>query len=270
MGISVLVFTYNNHKYLAECLSTVVPELREDDELILLDDASDPPFDFSEFEHLKGVLAFELKIYQSKLNLGTNNLIIASRHLVSKAFVKFIAGDDYFQKGWRFEMESVISSLNGLEVAYGPVIINGTSVGSNSKFLRDPSLGNLLRYKGCIFAPSVIMPREALSFINQDFDLIEDKPLWVNLLLSKFSFRYYQEAIVHYRIHNDSVQSNKGIPTLRYLNDRIKYLKIQGSLSNRLPNKILIWVKIIFLKFVSKNRHLLRNNSFVIYMYRFI
>ena len=79
-----------------------------------------------------------------------------------------------------------------------------------------------------IFPHSTIIAKNTVfrECIDLEFDLVEDHPLWINIILSKFKIIFSSKPTIYYRRHNNQLTKtiNKQI-LKRTAKDRRKFLK---------------------------------------------
>lgn len=266
-GLSLIILTYNNHNYIRECLNSIIPELLDSDQLILLDDKSDYPI--HEFvEDLVLDLPCEIVFKYLDRNIGTVNALYSVRNDISKDLVKILSGDDYFLRGWRGKIASISQTNTNKTAFFGPVTTKNGIVHPNPKFIANNNLNSFLCNKGAILAPSVILTKASFEFLNLKFKIMEDKPWWINLFLAHYKFRRYEDPIVFYRLHDKSVQRTGGIPSKLYLMDRIRYYKLARIHLKSITSRIILSIKIFIVLNLIQAKSNYSKSRVMLFFYR--
>lgn len=109
-GISIIIPVYNAEKYIRQCLESLM-EIKEDDEIILVNDGSTDK---------SRQICREYEKYNIKLFNQNNSGVSAARNVgiqnASKSWLMFVDADDYLVKGWRKSVDEIINNNKDADV----------------------------------------------------------------------------------------------------------------------------------------------------------
>lgn len=111
MKLSIVIPVYNAEKYIEECLASILPEMDDDVELLLIDDGSKD----SSYRLIKKYKKENIRVFHHE-NHGvsyTRNVGIVE---ASGDYIQFVDADDRLSQGWK---KVVLSECNGIvDVVY--------------------------------------------------------------------------------------------------------------------------------------------------------
>jgi glycosyltransferase involved in cell wall biosynthesis len=117
MNVSVCMATYNGERYIAEQVASILPQLGENDEIVILDDAS--------LDRTTGLLESlgdsRIKVYRNTHNLGHVQTFSKVISLATKPFILMADQDDVWLGG---RVDAMCEALRG-----------SVLVSSNSEFM---------------------------------------------------------------------------------------------------------------------------------------
>ena len=201
MKLSFLITYHNEGAWLSECLQSIVPQLRDDDEVVVYDDASTDaaaPFLLRDQR---------VRCIRGSANVGPararNELIRASKG----SHLHFHDADDLCAGTWRDRVSSAFDE--NTDVVFTDVeSFNATGERwtnvMNVKRLAET--GDLLAFalRGGMLAPSGTYRREAIDRVGgyrADLWQSEDYDFHIRLALSQPAWRVIPEDLVHIRRH---------------------------------------------------------------------
>lgn len=221
--ISVCIATYNGESFIRRQIETILPQLSENDEIIVSDDgSSDATIQIVEAFH-----SSQIKIVK---NQGRHGYTANYEHALSCAkgdIIIFADQDDEWEpnkvKRCLVELETcdfVVSDASIID-AYGQIT-------DESFFrLREPKrtfLGNLLKfgYLGCCIAFRRHVLDKVLPFPKNHVMCSHDN--WITIVsMAYYRYRVLDDKLVRYRRHGKNVSNIDKIGTHTSLLFKIKY-----------------------------------------------
>jgi glycosyltransferase involved in cell wall biosynthesis len=214
--VCCVVMSYNSSDTIIYTLDSIISQNLIPHRLIITDDASTDSSRSVIRKWLcinESYFAFTELIFPDT-RLGTNNILSDALHYVEEPFIKAIAGDDILCPGYfkesltifeKHNPDVILSTVDFID-SLGNVL---NSIESNT-FLNF----NILMYLGRftrryfilhqMFIPSVgaIFKTSTLRNVrSSEFFLIEDWPMWINLLWGRYTIYFSHRLTVQYRIH---------------------------------------------------------------------
>jgi len=206
--VSVIVPLYNGQRFVDRCITSVLNQTFTKFQLIIIDDAS---LDESVNLVTKYLTDSRVELYINEKNMGaayTRNLGL------SKAIfplIAFLDCDDFWELD-KLEVQVLFMQKNHCAISYG----NYNIIDINNNYIKLvsnlPEQINYIGYlKNTIFGTSTtIINKEIageISFVN--YRTRQDLILWLSILKNGHKAMLFPGVHVHYRIHNDSLSSNK-------------------------------------------------------------
>ena len=245
--VSILVPYYNDEKYLAECIKSVLAQSYTKFELILLNHGS---IDSSE----KIANSFkDNRIKHIKLSYnygaGTGILVLKFLQEAKGKYIKLFCADDVMPHDALYHLVSYMDKNPEIDFAFGDML---DYVGNSDSFQINTSsswfeniliprkkverqnevyvanLNNIYRdYMNCVTDfplpyPANIIRRNALENIeiNKSFIMMFDMSLWFSLLLNNKKIGFCKKVVTYYRRHNEQMSSmlhiNKNLIVISY------------------------------------------------------
>lgn len=238
--ISIVVITYNSAEYLIETLESAKAQTYPNIELIITDDcSSDKTIDIcTEWIHKNGSRFKQAKIVQTEYNQGITANCNRGLSNASGDWIKFIAGDDILKESCLQDNFDFINSNSTINVVISQYqVFNVEFKTSNYLAVRPPENLNLFfdmsaekQYEYMIAnCPALIlglfMRRNTLTEVggfDQRFKNIEDIPLLINLLKSKFKLNYLPVITAFYRVNLTSMSNQKSLFYKKVIKDALR------------------------------------------------
>lgn len=125
MSISFIIPIYNVEKYLKQCIDSVLGQVKEEDEIILVNDGSK---DRSNLICKKYLKMFPDKIiYIEKENGGLSSARNVGIRQATKDYIAFVDSDDYLKQGYVEVLENAVNNNTVDVVMFGyETFPNGT------------------------------------------------------------------------------------------------------------------------------------------------
>ncbi len=205
--ISVVIPTHNRTDNLIEAIKSILAQEVLPDEVIIVDDASQPPVELGLLPEYQDKIA--LKIHRNSISKGAN----FSRNIgIQKAtgqWVSFLDDDDLFLPEKIKNLKSVIlNEEQNIDLIYHPAIIcmvnEGIDYISKPKdFNNDKDIFKSLLIRNQIGGTSMVtVNRQKLIEVGM-FDAIlpalQDYELWLRLAKNKADFFYINQPLTKYQ-----------------------------------------------------------------------
>lgn len=224
--VSVCMATYNGAAYLAEQLDSILVQLTEADELVVVDDGSTDETPAM----LQGVEDPRIRVHRTERNLGYVGAFGEALALARGEYLVLSDQDDIWPEG---RIEALVTALAGAEVAVGNVVdlehrqplpspVRGRpwQLPSRTSAHR---MRNLLRiWAGVIpyFGSAMAVRRSALRHILPfPTYLTESHDLWIATVGNVAgSIRHLDDVVVWRRLHESNASTSRPrsfIPVLR-------------------------------------------------------
>lgn len=204
--ISVVIPCYNQEKYVAECLDSVLAQTFPDFEAIVVNDGSTD-------ESLKILEEYAKKDKRIIILNQSNQGVVASRNnAINVARGKYIYpldADDLIAPTCLEKLYQAIENHKG-DIITSRVLKFGEETGE--MFLNKPTKFNLIK-ENCLVNAALFKKSDFLAVGGYDalFNKgIEDYDLWLNMVLrAKLKIYRVQELLFHYRIKKIEESRNK-------------------------------------------------------------
>lgn len=203
MKISVCIATYNGEKYIKQQLNSVLPQLTENDEIIISDDLSSD----TTLEIIKSIDDNRIKIYSG---IKFDSLIqnFENALLKSTGDIIFLCDqDDFWEENKVSHMLKALGS-NDLVISDCTIVDSQLNILLPSFFevngSRKGILKNIIKnsYIGCCMA----FNRKVLNYALPFPKLIPMHDIWIGLVAEKVgNVTFLNEKLLKYRRHGDNV-----------------------------------------------------------------
>lgn len=224
--ISVCIATYNGERYISEQLNSILPQLGQEDEIIISDDGSSD----STLDIIKSVNDKRIRIIKNTGTHGINsNFGNALKHARGE-YIFLSDQDDIWLTG---KVERCLKEMREVDLVMHDAIITDYSLNPQNKNLfselsiKEGFVSNLIRnrFTGCCMA----FKRKVLDYVlpipsSQCF--FHDN--WIGLLCElKGSVRFIPFNGLYFRRHADTnslAGTGKGMPIYKKIRSRISLL----------------------------------------------
>ena len=210
---SICMATYNGAKYIKEQLDSIIPQLRDDDELIVSDDASKD-------DTLKIVESYNdprIKIFHNENHGVAHNFENAMRQ-ASGDIIYFADQDDVWLPGKLDKMEKFLK-----DGGYDTVLCNCSLVDANLNVIKErhydekwPMKKSLLRniINNCWLGACMCFTKQVKDACMPFPPKVVAHDLWVSYSAQKhFKCGYQDEVLQLYRRHENTVSFTGGKST---------------------------------------------------------
>jgi len=214
--VSIVVCSYNQGKYIKECLDSVKAQTYPNIQLIVADDAS-PDNSVQVFQNWISENNYPAFTNFHQKNTGLATVLNECIKLIEGKYVKIIAADDFLHPD---SIQECVEKLESLGEEYGMVFSDTYAIDNNSNILPDiadyDKLGGVppetfkkdLLIGNRIAALTVLMKKEALiknGKYKSDL-LIEDYYRWLKIN-ALYSTAYVPRKLAYYRLHDSNISS---------------------------------------------------------------
>lgn len=222
--VSVSVITYNSSKTVLETLESIKAQTYQNLELIVSDDCStDNTVEICRnwIEQNKDRFV-RTELLTVDKNTGVAGNCNRAEAACQGEWVKGIAGDDILVEDCIESCVDYVNSCQDVAFLFGKL----SAFGENKEFVRDKERGfeysffsltpkqqldKLMMDGNVLPAPAFFYNRKKYNELHQDNDtripLIEDWPMWINMLEKGARFDFIDKVIVLYRIGGISTQT---------------------------------------------------------------
>lgn len=209
MLVTIIMPVYNSEKYLEKSLSSVLNQTYQDFELIVINDGSSDG-SLSIIQSFKKIDK-RIKLYDLDRNRG----ISFARNIGIKnskgKYIAFIDSDDKWKSN-KLQTQIEFMKKNNIKFSYTNLNIidnSGHHIGERISPKKEVTYNELVKknYFGC---SSVVVDAKVIK--NYTFKNIkhEDYALWLEILRKEKIAGYnLEEKLCDYRVHDDSISSNK-------------------------------------------------------------
>lgn len=231
--VSVIMSTYNDEKFLAQAIESILNQSFNDFEFIIIND-------FSKDDSLKIIKSYmkrdnRIKLINNAQNLGP----AASRNSgIKKAMGDYIAimdGDDISMPN-RLELQyKFLESNDNISLvgsAFSLISETGSNLGKRSAPIKNEKIKKILPKTNCIHNPTVMFRNDKKTFYRSKFRYAQDYDLWLRLLNEGKSFYNLEVPLLKYRFNPNSITFSKRSK------QRLFYNKAQDFYKQRSLNKI--------------------------------
>lgn len=240
-SLSVVLLSYQHHDTIQRCLDSILLSTCADVELIIIDDGStDGTVEKIEnWIDLNRKWFLRLAFIPTATNKGTVDSIVTGVSISNAAYIKCIAGDDFFLAHALDKLKEYVRH-HDFDVAFTPLEViksadfkvSGNLPPTKSEHFFNHSIKKQyqsLVFKNHLYAPGAFFTRDfwnAVELQHSGLVLVEDWYMWLKGLSLDKKYVYCPEYLVVYRQSNNSVSHNAASPNFK------KYLKdISSTLS---------------------------------------
>ncbi len=242
--VSVIILTYNQEKYISECLDSILSQQLECPfEVIVAEDAGSDSTRAICLEYQKKYPQI-VKLLLQKENRGLIKNYIDVISLCRGKYIAHCAGDDYWIDDYKLQKQyDCLETRDG----YGFVRTGGYAL-KKKKLIEIPGTGydttegevfNIAKYGPVGIAASIFFRRDLLVYVNFDDFInykfsVEDYPL--HAILSRHTkFAYIEDRTVVFRLLSTSISHSKN--DKKYLHYVKGYIAVKKYLNEKYPNE---------------------------------
>ena len=207
--ISIITPVYNSEKYIAETIESVLAQTYSDWEMIIVDDCSTDNSKeiirkFTENENRIRLIEFEE-------NAGTGKARDVALKNAKGRFVAFLDSDDMWMPE-KLEKQFLFMTENNYPISftsYKMIDENGSDLKRIIQVVQSVNLHQYLKNTIIGYSSSMIDLKQTGSFQIADIRIRVDTQVWISLLKKGFVAYGLDEVLMIYRVHKNSISSNK-------------------------------------------------------------
>lgn len=230
MLVSIIVATYNSQRFVEEALESIKEQSYRQLELIITDDAStDTTVEICRLWIRNNYERFErVELLTVPDNTGSSANCNRGLAAARGVWIKFCAGDDTLRPDCIHDNMSWLISDTSAKVLFSKVNIYNAIVNPenlirtvpddpyNPDGIMAPGRNADSQYRMLLvcdrihFTPSVFLNGDLLRFtggFDEQFRLMEDYPLWLNLTRSGHRLFFMDKVTMNYRQHSSAVNN---------------------------------------------------------------
>lgn len=231
--VTIAICTYNNARHILETLESIKNQTYSSIELIVSDDAS-ADSTLSVVDYWMGQpdnrnRFARTEVLQVEQNTGVSANANRALSAARGSWIKYIAGDDTLKPDCITDNIQWVSSAPHIKVLFSRVEIYQETFTAESliDITRDDTddpysimasgrnadgqFKMLLVSDRIHYAPSAFLHRETLLSVGgfiEEFRLLEDYPLWLNLTKHGYKLYFMDKVTVKYRRHGAAINNN--------------------------------------------------------------
>ena len=202
--VSVLLSTYNDEKYIKECVESVLNQSFSDFEFIIIDDGSTD----GTYDVISKIHDSRIKVFR-KENTG---IIDSVNFGISKCIGEYIArmdGDDVCHVDrLKCQLDFLTNNLDYSICGSNTIYIDGAGrrIGKTKFPISNEAIKEYMLFGSPISNPSVMVRREVLvdNAYSKEFPVAEDYELWIRLR-DKYKFFNIKKPLLFYRFHGHNI-----------------------------------------------------------------
>ncbi|MBU2567065.1 glycosyltransferase [Patescibacteria group bacterium] len=211
MSISVVTSVYNAEEYLGTCIDSVIEQLKDDDEWIVIDDASTDKSQTILSNYKK------LHVFTNQENLKLPKSLNKAIGLARKQYIARMDADDICGPN-RFKLQEVFLNKNpDVGIVGGAAWIIDEDDNPLS-YYKTPSQHYRIKWKmlfsNPMIHPSVMVRAEIFKDnpYNEEYINSQDYELWSRLMFDKsIIFANIKMPLLEYRVHDKSSTATKDL-----------------------------------------------------------
>lgn len=279
-AVSIIMTVFNQERFVASAIESVLKQSFHDWELIVCDDGSSDG-SYGVIERYRNIYPQKIKILRNEINLGVGKARNMALNSSSGDFVAFLDSDDWWESD---KIEKQLARLEGpgkigCVFTMTNVVKDGYTAEKDRLIVEahlnklcniDKSIKERLIKENNICFSSLMITRKAIETVggfdeNLSFQ-VED---WLLLLKTAYLFRfnYIPEKLTNYRLHKDSytarvfLREGIKIEGIMQVNKRVIAFAVKHLLkvsSSKLFEKIYFILTVYYYTFQTIVRHCLK------------
>lgn len=206
--ISIITPMYNSKKYISETIDSVISQTYKNWEWIIIDDASTD----GSIEIVKEILIKDkrIKLIEKKINSGQVNSRNIGLKKIKGEIVTFLDSDDVWDKDFLKKQYNFLKKNNAKMVCSNYKRMNEEM----TECLAVETVKDMIEYKDllkrCYFSClTTLFYKVENIFFDETMEKLEDYLFWLEVL-KKYKIAFgNKEVLAMYRIHKNTVSSNK-------------------------------------------------------------
>lgn len=225
MSITVCMATYNGAKYIKIQMGSILKQLADDDEVIVVDDASTD----NTVEIIKGAKDPRIRLFINEFNIGPARTFDRALHSAKGELIFLSDQDDR----WYDNKISVVTDIFKKEdvdlIVHNAVIIDGNCINNRTLFERSRSSSGIFKniksntYTGCCMSFRKSILTKILP-ISPRIGLFHDA--WIGVLAEFFGFRvkFIEIPLMEFIRHGRNASTFERRNIFPILYDRMRFV----------------------------------------------
>lgn len=250
--VSICIPTYNNARFLRECLDSIVNQTYTNKEIIVSDNASTDEIEKIAKEYVK---KYKVKYYKNEKNIGAEANFNRCIELAKGEFIAIYHSDDLYMPDMVQKQVQVFQD----NLSIGAVFTMANHINDCGKLIGEDKLPVELKYKSCFYFPEIFLSvlengnflvcpsvivkgkiyKELVPFNKKRFKTSADLDMWLRIL------EKYPIAILDEKLMNRRIGYTQGTYIINYLRTeqadffRVIDYYLKKSIVSNIPRKIL-------------------------------
>lgn len=216
MKLSVLVITYNQDRYIAQALDSILMQIVDFDYEIIIGDDCSSDGTISILEKYRAAYPRRIKLLLSQINRGATQNFAATLSACHGTYVAMLEGDDYWTSEDKLQrqIDSLDSHPNYVACFTNSVVIdNQGSVVREERVMQEQQrdLEQVDIVSGCYVPTNTLVFRRALlvQLPSKIHDVVNADLILCSVLAEHGAIGFLDKSTAAYRIHSGSLWSSK-------------------------------------------------------------
>lgn len=208
--ISIILPTFNDEKYLEASIISIIEQEFENFELIIINDGST---DNSEKIINKFLNDKRIVYIKNEINQGIVKSLNLGLELAKGDYIARFDGDDIALKNRLLVQKKFLDEHDDIFLVGSSVIVideNGKHLGLMRKKNNYKKLAKILPFTNSLVHPSIIFRNNKKYKYREKAIYSEDYDLYLRILSDGYNITNIEEPLIKYRVHTESICSNKG------------------------------------------------------------
>jgi len=208
--VSIVIPSYNSSKFISQTIESVLSQTYKNWEMIIVDDKSLDNSNTIVEEYIKK--DNRIKLIKLNKNIGAAMARNKALEIAQGRYIAFLDSDDIWMPS-KLEVQIKFMQENNYPISFTSYKIIDENGIDNNHIIRVVDSLNLKQYlKNTIigFSTSMIdreLVKEELKFLN--IRIRQDTNLWITIFKNGYKAYGLDEVLVKYRVHSNSISSNK-------------------------------------------------------------
>ncbi len=193
MKLSIITISYNSSKYIEKCISSILPQLTDEVEHIVVDGSS-----VDGTQSLLEKVSHDNFTFKSERDNGISDAFNKGVELAKGEFVWFVNSDDWIASNSIKTIISYINSTPDVDIFYGQILSVKNSTYKQVPIAKDRDLN----YMMSIYHPATIMRKSKiveLGGFRLKKKVAMDYDLFLRAYINKCRFTYISSVLSYFR-----------------------------------------------------------------------
>jgi teichuronic acid biosynthesis glycosyltransferase TuaG len=207
--VSIITPLYNSENFISNTIESVISQTYDNWELLIVDDnSSDNSFSIVEEYSLRDK---RIKVKSSSINLGAAEARNLALRKAKGKYIAFLDSDDiWLQNKLKVQVEFMENNSYPISfTSYELIDKNNNLLNKQINSIKSLNLKQYLKNTRIGFSTSMINKEIVGDFQMMNIRTRQDGQLWISLLKRGFYAYGIENILVRYRVHPESISSNK-------------------------------------------------------------